>query len=215
MFFKISISLFVVLFAVKVFSETVSTGKDKESTGTSYSVANYGMHSDCSGFIQSNGEPGEWGVALLDAINKFGKECFYNKADFSLLCPKYKKFSETKKTQFLLTLFAALADDESTCRPKARAPAENGIAIGLFQLEEDVADRKAADRDPLCFQNVKLTSNAFQMGCAVGTFATNYCDTRDSGATLCAVAGGCGYWQELKKTKGAVSKMAKKFPGCK
>ena len=88
----------------------------------------------CTEFMSADGTFGPWGDALMSAFERVGTDCIYQ-SDWSAICPGFVNFSESKKRQLMVFAFAAVADAESTCRPRAQAQGTTDLAVGLFQLE--------------------------------------------------------------------------------
>lgn len=171
---------------------------------------------NCDSFIDSNGEFGAYGTRLIQAIRDVNRDCFYEKIDFSYLCPKYSTFNDQRKSQFLAFLFASMATFESSCYPTAQNSAgTNDVADGLFQLEYSQSARRAAGRHPTyCATQRSVDSQSldFQMECSVSIFATTHCGT---GRVPGKYSG--DYWQKLRPGKSGdreITRLAKMFPHC-
>lgn len=171
----------------------------------------------CDFFIDNDGNLGTYGDELIRAIREISRDCFYEKIDFSYLCPNYSKFDDQKKTQYLAFLFASMATYESACdKTSQNQKGTNGIADGLFMLEYSQKQRKAAARDPkYCATNegVDTQGITFQMQCSVSIFSKSHCGTGTQPGKNSS-----DYWQKLRPnsdgTDRAITNMAKKFPDC-
>ncbi len=213
LFFKILI-IFLSFHSDAETTKNVSVSPSAYNELRDLDVVDYGLFPACRGFLKTDGSPGPWGKELVAAMQRVGTQCFYEKADFSLLCPNFKKFSIKKKQQFYLFTFAAIAWEESDCLPKARAQGTNDIADGLFQLEYSQSARAEADRHFLCKPKESVANTQdikYQMQCAAGIFSDYHCDKSDERWTR---VGNGGYWQKLRKTNRIISKAVAKFPGC-
>jgi hypothetical protein len=167
----------------------------------------------CNKFMFSDGSFGPWGVALISAFERVGTDCIYH-SDWSEICPGYTNFSEAKKRQLMVFAFAAVADKESTCNPKAQAQGKTDLAVGLFQLENSRRQRRAADRHDLCSPNAAVKDPkaiTFQMQCAAGTFYDYHCVRSDDRYIR---VGRGGYWQKWRRPNRTISLDIRKFPGC-
>lgn len=177
-----------------------------------YSLTRVGASQACNNFINSQGELGSYGTALINAIERVDSNCFYSTARFSqVLCPNFNSFGQTTKNRFLAYLFGAMAYYESSCNPRAQAQGTNDIADGLFQLEYSARARRRAGRDQVfCAtdRGVNTQDITFQMECSAAIFVDGYCE-RDG------VPGDTNwYWQKLNSPNGRISRMARTFPGC-
>ncbi len=200
----------------------------QKTDGQNYSVRHYDAilnpnpkkrqaSADCDLFIDNNGNFGTYGEELIRTTrNADFKACFYEKIDFSYLCPNYSSFREEKKSQFLAFMFASMATYESACRKSSSAQGVNGRADGLFMLEYSQSQRRAAGRDPkYCATNESVDTQGvtFQMQCAVSIFSKSHCGTGTKPGKNSS-----DYWQKLRPGSNgsdrAITAMAKKFPGC-
>lgn len=92
---------------------------------------------DCEDFIDSDGEYGKVGKALLANMDSKMMQFLYdgsNVGDIKALCPKYQDFNEDRKKNFWVWMAASIAMAESSCNPEIKAKGINGTAAGLFQL---------------------------------------------------------------------------------
>lgn len=171
-----------------------------------------GFNPMCREFIRPDGSFGKAGNAMIEAISKVGERCFYEKADFSQICPAYKEFAKEEKQRFLLWLFASIAQIESSCEPTKDGQGTNDKAVGYFQLEDTKKQRLDAGRDPFfCKTDQPVNTKAlkFQAECAASIFQEGYCTRR------IVIGNGFWYWQKLNRPDRAIVKLAKAFPFCK
>jgi len=170
-----------------------------------------GYTSRCDRFVDANGALGDWGEALMDAIQIVGQNCFFEDVDMSVLCPNFVNFPVDRKMEFYAFLFAALAYDESSCHADAVGQGPNDRADGLFQLEYSQAQRADAARDPVfCATDrpVQTQNLDFQMLCTAATFRDGFCSrNRTPGRDF-------WYWEELNSENGNVSRVVRRFPYC-
>ncbi len=167
----------------------------------------------CTEFMSADGTFGSWGDALMSAFERVGTDCIYQ-SDWSAICPGFVNFSETRKRQLMVFAFAAVADAESTCRPRAQAQGTTDLAVGLFQLENSRRQRNAADRHDLCSPDAAVSNPkeiTFQMQCAAGTFYDYHCNRSDDRYVR---VGRGGYWQKWRRSNRAISVDISNFPGC-
>ncbi len=159
-----------------------------------------GFNSACRRFIDGNGEPGAYGQVVLQAIRQIAPDCFFQQMEVGDLCPPYANFNQEQKEHFWLWVMASLAQDESSCNSRVTAAATNGQAVGLFQLEQSVALRRASARDPqLCRTSgrTETTQIGFQAECAVSIFRDHHCKPS---ANRLVYRG--SYWQQLRRPSG-------------
>jgi hypothetical protein len=184
--------------------------------GPSLSIVTYDNQNQapatCDNFINRNGELGAWGQRLIRATKDVNQNCFYERIDFSGVCPNYSRFSQARKEQYIAFLFASIAAFESSCRPNAQVRGTNDTADGLFQLEYSQRWRANAGRNArFCATNrgVNTQDINFQMECAASIFSDHYCR---SGRVVGARTG--GYWQKLNRSNGLITRLARRFPHC-
>lgn len=167
----------------------------------------------CKNFIDETGKLGEWGDILVKAIDRVGSDCFYNKMEMGDTCKKFHLFDDKRKKQFWAYVFASIAQTESSCNPRARAPGANGIADGLLQLEYSRSLRSRSDRDEkFCKTNTPTNTQdiTFQFECAASIFNDFHC-----GEPPRQLSSTEGYWERLRGSNNTISKLIKKFPECK
>lgn len=173
----------------------------------------------CSSFIDKTGHLGPRGRKVLDAIEKVGTGCFYGgegSINVSGVCPNFNKFSKKQKDYFWVWVYASIATDESKCghpRWLVNPKATNGIGYGLFQLGGDREKRNAGRSKTYCprqgsNRNFNHNDDRYQMECATSILRDTTCKRG------WALNGGSGYWAELRGN-GEVSKLIRKYPGCK
>lgn len=195
------------------FAETTDGERETAVAGANYALTHVGASARCDNFINSRGELGTYGTALIEAIERVNPDCFYSTARFSrVLCPNFNSFGQTTKRRFIAFLFGSIAHYESSCNPRAQAQGVNDTADGLFQLEYSRNQRRNAGRDRVfCAtdRGVNTQDITFQMECSASIFVDGYCE-RNS-----AVPGDTNwYWQKLNSPSGRITRMAQRFPGC-
>ncbi len=186
------------------------------------------FNENCRRFIDEDGKLGEWGEIVRDAFSEVGAQCFMEQSKMASVCPKFSTFNPQKQMQFLNYALAAKAVTESSCEPAQRvsgitirhrhgksSTTETLVAVGLFQLEESAHRREDMNRDErFCRTGDSNVSRyrydvTFQVECTLSTMKNWMCDR---GRTLTA---NDGYWQELRGANRKISKLIKRFPGCK
>lgn len=94
-----------------------------------------GVSSNCTRFIDSNGNFGSWGSYVMNRLSKSEHpNLFAPAADVGSVCPKFAKMSDQQKKNFLTWFVASMAAFESSCNEKVKAKGVNGTAAGLLQL---------------------------------------------------------------------------------
>jgi hypothetical protein len=112
-------------------------------------TAGFSAHgADCSKFIDSSGEYGEWGQVVKQYLDAKGEDSHLFRNGLTgmgapqNICPKWDRLSLAEKKHFWVWTIASLAWDEATCKANARNPrATNGVGVGLLQLDENRSDR--------------------------------------------------------------------------
>lgn len=100
------------------------------------------------------GEVGEWGQIILNTFDSLPPDELQNSffsdniPDMPFICPRFFEFSDELKKKFWVWSFAAIAWEESSCKPKASVPGVNSRAVGLLQLED--SRRLRSDRGKHC-----------------------------------------------------------------
>lgn len=177
---------------------------------------------NCSKFITTSGEMGPHGKAIVTHLSAIKGSKFFDNSigGMNAACPKWSKLSKAEKEYFWVWFFAALAYKESTCKEgQVNGNATHGTAVGYFQLNERIKDRKWRDGDSgsSCgyvevrnsVPNIKCSLEIFneQLKGAVGAY---------KGDGSIAGRGANSYWQDLRqKSNQTVVKMVKDFPPCK
>lgn len=177
---------------------------------------------NCSKFITASGEMGSHGKAIVTHLSAIKGSKFFdnNIGGMNAACPKWSKLSKAEKEYFWVWFFAALAYKESTCKEgQVNGNATHGTAVGYFQLNERIKDRKWRDGDSgsSCgyievrnsVPNIKCSLEIFneQLKGAAGAY---------KGDGSIAGRGANSYWQDLRqKSNQTVVKMVKDFPPCK
>ena len=94
--------------------------------------------------------------------------------------------------------FAAIAQTESACVPKAEAPGVNDLAVGMFQLEKSPAVRRQAGRNSKwckTHENVNAKGWQFQSECSVSIIEDTVCSWRSN------LFDSAGYWEKLRNNR--------------
>lgn len=202
-----------------------------------FDVTSYGMDEKCAGFMKADGSLGPWGESLIKAFERVGTECFYTKADYSAICPKFEEFSSDRRKQFLVFLWAAMSNghrDPPPDRPKSpdhpepfiprcdptfdSGQGERPIRLsGLMQLEYSQGERRAVGRSRVHCNSPdsKLGSQDldFQMRCSASMFETIYCREFKPGRTRKVGEFRNTYWLSMRPGE-LGTEIAKKFPYC-
>jgi hypothetical protein len=196
-----------------------------------YNPSAYGAARACDQFINRDGDLGPWGQALQDAIQRVGQDCFFNEARMQHICPQFSSFPIDRKMQFYAFLFGSIAFYESSCdETKKNRAGENGVASGLFQLEESPALRAASGRSrTFCApgREVNVQSLSFQLECTLSIFKAGYCDDRVArwvglgnrnslltGQPVRDFEDDDWYWEVLNGPEHRGTQMVQNFPGC-
>ena len=103
---------------------------------------------NCTKFIQKNGEYGDHGKIVFNAIKELGPQSHMvadsipGMDEDPFACPKWKQLNYETRLRFWVWTFAAIAWDESKCRPNERNPkGTGGPVVGLLQMEESASKR--------------------------------------------------------------------------
>lgn len=177
---------------------------------------------NCSDFIDRNGMLGSRGHVIASAFQQFEhlrvlvSEKAARATSMPQLCPKFSRMNEEQRIRFWVWAFAAIAWDESTCKPGAtNSRATNGTAVGLLQMESTL--RARSWRGPLCrFQSVSAPRENLLCGLEImrGQFEGFY-----SGSKACQGQAGlsmaCSYWQKLRRNWSPIHQLIMLYPGCK
>ncbi|MES3037163.1 MAG: hypothetical protein V4736_04575 [Bdellovibrionota bacterium] len=167
-------------------------------------------HSACNKFIGRDGQYGEYGEAVLEAIN--GKQEFLNDNSVRGVCPRFDSFSDAQKKHFWVWIFGSMAEKESGCRndkPNWKSP--NPPAVGLFQMdgnEYQQSVRRSMYGNNSCTGD--MTNPAKNIQCAVETMSYF---TTSKGKSLVRNSRD-QYWQVLHSTRGGTAKMINKYRAC-
>lgn len=178
---------------------------------------------DCSKFIADNGEFGDYGKILVEALLEKGRDSHLfaddrpGMEDSPYTCPAWKKLSFDMRLRFWVWTFAAIAWDESKCDARARnTQATNGVAVGLLQLDEARSARRWRGRNCEA-KNVSAPRENLRCGVDIMEELMRGPDGlyKASGKLW----GDTSYWQKLKKSANnrapsTVVKRIKEFPAC-
>jgi hypothetical protein len=88
----------------------------------------------CVNFIDTQGNINSWGIAVIEAVNRYPEYFSEIAQDMPNYCPNFAKFNKTEKENFWIWFIASMAMRESACKPEAKAKGPNGTAAGLLQL---------------------------------------------------------------------------------
>lgn len=190
-------------------------------TGLSDSFSIQGA--DCSKFITDNGEYGEYGLILKEALEEKGRDSHMyaddrpGMEDSPYTCPAWKSLSYEMRLRFWVWTFASIAWDESRCNHRARNPnATNGTAIGLLQLDQARSARRwrGVNCEP---KDISPPRNNLRCGVDIMEELMRGKDGvyKASGKLW----GDTSYWEKLKrrpniKNPSAVASRILEFPAC-
>lgn len=91
----------------------------------------------CSNFITSSGRYGPWGAYAYELLKTAKYKKMLSSAFVGSSCPRFSRFSDHQKRDFLAYTLAAMSHGESSCNPYIREQqGPNGILSGLFQLHK-------------------------------------------------------------------------------
>jgi len=141
---------------------------------------------------------GPWGKAMVNSAVKVAPSCFYHRNLFGSICPNYLSLSAAQKNAMIAMAFAAIAQTESACVPKAEAPGVNDLAVGMFQLEKSPAVRRQAGRNSKwckTHENVNAKGWQFQSECSVSIIEDTVCSWRSN------LFDSAGYWEKLRNNR--------------
>lgn len=177
---------------------------------------------NCSKFITDSGELGAHGKVIVNHINKIsGTRFFENQIGaIAAACPKWTKLSKAEKEHFWVWFFAALAFKESTCKEgQINRNATHGSAVGYFQLNERVKDRRWRDgpSGSSCGA-LEVKSSIPNIKCSMEIFNEQLKgqDGIYKGNGDIVGRGAHSYWQDLRQSSNhSVIRMVKDFPPCK
>jgi len=224
--------LFLALFSMTAVSfgdENVTGGPDTDQSVTDqqrsitnpFDVTQYGMSARCQVFIKPDGSFGPWGQSLSNAIDKDHKKCFYGMMDYSSVCPSFKSFSKQEKKQFVVFMFAALANAEHV------GQGEEGCNDWVHDANGKEVNRQPAKQDPLTGGMLYLEETArvrqmrpkacrsktanpldmdFQMQCGSAMFADLTCGHHQG------LAGAGRYFGTVRN--GDFQKLVSMYPHC-
>ncbi len=188
----------------------------------------------CSEFITEQGEYGETGIMMLEAMGQVQstnqknpyksayKNCDFRKNfDFGRACPNFKYLSPLQKDHVWVWLWASVSQAESSCDPAVDAEGidnlelgRKNIADGLFGLEYSEDTRKVNDRDPrFCPHREEPeefggTKNLyFQSRCAASIMFNRQCGK--------SVVNSGSYWEQLLTNQRKVFELMQRHPLCK
>ena len=177
---------------------------------------------NCEGFIKSDGEYGNWGKEIVAYFDEKGESAIFFDKDLAGMkngisaCPNWNKMSTDEKKHFWVWVMASIAHVESTCKPDARnSSATNGVAVGLLQLDERLAQRKW--RGPNCAAK-QVTGAKENLRCGLDIVEEllkgKEGEYKSSGEIWGAKSS--SYWQHLrKKNGGEISDLITLNPFCK
>lgn len=177
---------------------------------------------DCSKFITASGELGAHGKIMVTHMNAVNDTKFFgNKiGGIEAACPKWSRLSKSQKEHFWVWFFAALAFKESTCKEgQVNRNATHGSAVGYFQLNERVKDRKWRDgpSGSSCGA-AEVKSSIPNIKCSLEIFNEQLKGKSGiyEGNGNIVGRGANSYWQDLRqRSNHSVVRMVKDFPPCK
>ncbi len=186
----------------------------------------------CEEFITKDGDYGETGILMIEAMQKientklgrkpdgtFAKEgCRFNDSfDFGRACPNFKYMSPLQKQHVWVWVWASIAQAESSCDPAKEAKGiynevlgRYNIADGLFGLEYAADTRAVAGRDAAyCPHKPEEDSKNlfFQTRCAASILYDNQCGE--------GVINSDSYWEKARTNQRQISLLIQRHPLCK
>jgi hypothetical protein len=185
----------------------------------------------CSEFIDSEGNYGETGLMMYEAMQQVertnrgvaadgslnpGGCSFKNNFDFGRACPNYQYMNGMQKDHVWVWLWASIAQAESSCDPAKDAEGifnevlgRNNLADGLFGLEYSADTRRVAGRDPRFCPHVAESDSKnlfFQSRCAVSIMYDRFCNS--------SVVNADSYWEQLRSSQREVTQLMQRHPLC-
>ncbi len=186
----------------------------------------------CSEYIDANGNYGETGLQMLEAMQDIEKahsadpagsktaQCsFFENIDLGSACPNYKYLTALQKQHVWVWMWATIAQTESSCDPNVDARGifneklgRYEVADGLNGLEQHFDSRVSNARDArFCpHDEVKDTKNLyFQTRCSASIMFDTNCNTKTS------IVNDESYWQQLQYSTRKVPQFMQRHPLCK
>ncbi len=165
----------------------------------------------CSQFI-SNKDPGKLGpngLILSSLMKKYPQFTENNPTeDMRQICPLFNNFSKEQRLHFWVWFWGALSLDESNCGSNMTAQGVTSVAVGDFQMEGPVSQRRSAGRPkPECFPAGSMIDFKNNATCAVAIMDQQFRNKKK-------LFGVVTYWQKLRRSSGSVYTLLKKYPGC-
>ena len=200
-------------------SNLVGTTRDCPPLSASFSRDG----ADCSKFIADSGTSGfgPWGNNVVEYLNEKGANSIFlsnnipGMSEGIRACPNWNRLSQDEKKYFWVWVMASIAQVESRCNSNARNHnASNGIAAGLYQLDERQVMRNW--RGPNCtVKNILEPRSNIRCGLDImeallsgkqGVYKTN--------GELWG-PNSRSYWQHLRhRTGGDIGSLVKQNPYC-
>ncbi len=176
---------------------------------------------NCNAFIQPNGNYGPHGRVIVNGFkeNPHLRNLLNDRAasarGIPQLCPRFAQFDEDERVKFWVWAFAAIAWDESTCLPGARAKGVTTTAIGLLQME--MPKNKRAWRGGLC-KAASVTGPRENLLCGMeimsAHFDGDYSGRNCKGENARGLILSCSYWQKLRKMDSSIANLIRLYPSC-
>jgi hypothetical protein len=175
---------------------------------------------DCTDFIEDDGSLGPYGETIDSYIsNSSASSRFLNDGipHIQEACSNWSNLNYDEKRHFWVWTFAAIAWDESTCKPSARNPrGTNGVAIGLLQLDEARGDRSW--RGPNCrAQSVAAAHDNLRCGLDIMAelLLGPQGEYKGRGAIFIEGRRNTSYWQKLRTSNGGeIGHLIRTYPKC-
>lgn len=183
----------------------------------------YQKGADCSDFIERNGGFGDLGKTFVSHAKAMGSKALFYNNDIPgprETCPNWRKLTVEEKAYYWIWFFAAISWKESTCGVNTvNKAATHGVAVGMFQLNQNVKDRywrggvngkscavkdiRPHDANLKCGMEILNELLKGKKGLYMG-----------SGALYGRSAN--SYWEDLRKADGGqVMMLMRRFPLCK
>jgi hypothetical protein len=176
---------------------------------------------NCNAFIQPNGTYGPHGRVIANGFkeNPHLRNLLNDHAatarGIPTLCPRFAQLNQEERVKFWVWTFAAIAWDESTCKPSARAQGYTTTAIGLLQMEMPKKNR--AWRGGLC-KAPSVSGPRENLLCGMeimsAHFDGDYSGKNCKGENARGLILNCSYWQKLRSISSPVANLIRLYPAC-
>jgi hypothetical protein len=178
----------------------------------------YEKGASCDEFIKKDGSYGVYGKIILEYLKEEGKNSIFFQDHLSGVeksCPGWSKMNLEEKQYYFVWVKAAISHKESTCDPKARVNATNGVAVGLLQLDEKLSNRKW--RGPNCnTKNILNIKSNLRCGLDIFKELLKGKEGEYKGSGELWGKKSNSYWEQLRlKNGGEIAKLISLNPVCK